>query len=62
MIEFYLIGCIAAFFIGWIQANEEQKLGHDVSQFGAVIIVLVVLSWIYVAYWLYWFGSGGNLC
>ena len=56
----YLYGCLIAFCLGWIQAAEEQRAGHDISQFGAAMVVIVALSWIYVIYWIYWYNSGGG--
>ena len=55
IIKIYLIGCIVAFIIGWIQAEKDHNAGHDISQFGAAIVVIVMLSWIYVAW--YWYNS-----
>lgn len=60
IIEIYTIGCLIAFFLGWMQASEEQRRGHDISQFGAAMVVITMLSWIYIAYWIYWYNSGGG--
>ena len=60
IIEIYMIGCLIAFFLGWMQASEEQRRGHDISQFGAAMVVITMLSWVYVAYWICWYNSGGG--
>jgi hypothetical protein len=57
-IKIYLIGCFIAFCLGWKQADEEQKANNSINQFGAAMIVIIMLSWIYVIYWLYWNNSG----
>lgn len=63
IVEIYLIGCLFAFGLGWIQANKELQAGYDISQFGAVIIIITILSWIYVAYWLLNnFDGGPRVC
>jgi hypothetical protein len=59
VIKIYLMGCAVAFCLGWMQADKEGKTG-DISQFGAVMVVITLLSWVYVAYWLYWYNSGGG--
>lgn len=61
IIEIYLTGCAIAFCLGWIQAVKDQRAGHNINQFGAAMTVIVMLSWIYVAYWLYRYNSGGGL-
>lgn len=60
MTKIYLTGCAIAFIIGLVQAKKDRRVGHDISQFGAVIVVITALSWIYVAYWFFWNNFGGG--
>jgi hypothetical protein len=43
-----------------MQADEERRNGGDISQFGAGMVVITMLSWVYVIYWFYWYNSGGG--
>ena len=56
----YFLGCLVAFCLGWMQADEERRNGSDISQFGAGMVVITMLSWVYIAYWIYWYNSGGG--
>ena len=56
----YFLGCLVAFCLGWMQADEERRNGSDISQFGAGMVVITMLSWVYVIYWFYWYNSGGG--
>lgn len=59
IIKLYLLGCLVAFGLGCYQAHLEEKSGRSIDQFGAGIVVITMMSWIYVFYWLRGLNNGG---
>lgn len=45
---FYLLGCLVALIMCFVEERCLEKQGKDCSEFPAVVPIAIILSWIYV--------------